>query len=358
MNNILIKRDLSNSTSFLNLRTIIFSALYVLLIASAFTISLSAQTLYGISNGFGTEANNTIYEIDPATGNIFNVAQVTLPGFTVTRSQALAYRPTSGFLYAVIQTSDNNRRLVSINPATGVATNIGILSQNISSLAFRPDGSLIGVSGDGASIPETLFSISTTDATLTQLFALGNGADGETIAFHPNGLLYHSSGNGTALFESVDVDTMTVTPIGSAAGEAFAMGYSPDLGQMFLSDINGNLFTVDITTGVRTLVGNIPSVSNNRGLAFAPPATAANAIIAGRVSTQKGRGISNIFVTLTDANGNQRVSRSNSFGYFRFDDVEVGNTYIIGASSKQYQFSPQAINLDDDLTNFELIAEQ
>ena len=58
--------------------------------------------------------------------------------------------------------------------------------------------------------------------------ALGNGGDGETIAFHTNGLLYHSSGNSTAMFESVDVTTNAVTPLGTASGEMFAMGQSPE----------------------------------------------------------------------------------------------------------------------------------
>ena len=37
---------------------------------------------HGISNGFGVPENNQIYQIDPATGNVANAVQVTLPGFT------------------------------------------------------------------------------------------------------------------------------------------------------------------------------------------------------------------------------------------------------------------------------------
>jgi hypothetical protein len=46
------------------------------------------------------------------------------------------------------------------------------------------------------------------------------------------------------------------------------MGWSTTAGRMFLSDINSDLFTVDLTTGARTLVGPIPSPDRNRGLAF------------------------------------------------------------------------------------------
>jgi hypothetical protein len=239
-------------------------------IAAAFLAgTASAGTLYGISNGFGTPANNAVYQIDPATGAVSNSVQVTLPGFTVVNSTAMAAHPVTGELWAVIQTSDIVRRLVRIDPATGVATQIGPLAKQIATLAFKADGTLLGVTGDGSLAPaETLFIISTTNAVLTQLFTLGNGDDGETIAVHPSGLVYHSSGNGIAVFESVDLATQVVTPIGTASGEAFGMGWSTSLSRMYLSDINSDLFTVDLATGARTLVGHIPSPDANRGLAF------------------------------------------------------------------------------------------
>ncbi len=74
------------------------------------------------------------------------------------------------------------------------------------------------MSGDGGSPAETLYTVNTSNAALTLQFALGNGADGETIGFHGNGLMYHSSGNASAMFESVNVDTQVVTPIGTAFG--------------------------------------------------------------------------------------------------------------------------------------------
>ena len=226
------------------------------------------MTLYGISNGFGTEADNQIYQIDPATGTISNAHQVTLAGFTVGSSQAMAARPSDGVLFAVIQTTEPARRLVTINPNTGVATSIGVLTNQISSLAFRNTGTLWAVSGDGGSPAETLYTVNTSNAALTLQFALGNGADGETIAFHGNGLMYHSSGNASAMFESVNVDTQVVIPIGTAVGEMFAMGYNPTNGQLYGSDIGSDLFTIDIATGARTPIGFINGPNDNRGLAF------------------------------------------------------------------------------------------
>ncbi|WP_309718243.1 hypothetical protein [Armatimonas sp.] len=243
----------------------------------ATTISLAhAGTLYGISNGFGTAANNQIYQIDPATGTISNSFQVTLAGFTVTSSQALTAHPTTGVLYGVIQTSGpTTRHLVTIDPSTGVATQIGAFSGlNFASLAFKPDGTLIGVTGNSGTTPETLYSLSTVNATPSLLLALGNGADGETIAMHPNGLLYHSSGNSDAFFESVDLGTSTVTTLGHQSGEMFAMGYFPDTGQLLGSDIAGNFFSINIADGARTAIGTINSPDDNRGLAYVATAAA------------------------------------------------------------------------------------
>jgi hypothetical protein len=244
----------------------------------------AAEICYGISNGFGTPADNQIYEINTANADISNMHRVTLAGFTVNNSLALAANPLNGTLYAVIGVSGGGRRLITVDPTTGIGTDRGSLNHSFSSLAFKADGTLIGVTGDGdAGNPETLFSINTGNATTTLMFALGNGADGETIAMHPNNLLYHSSGNGTALFESVDLVSQSVTALGSASGEAFAMGWSTGLSQMFLSDISNGLYSVNLANGARSLVGFMDDQlpNDNRGLAFvnAVPEPASMAVL-------------------------------------------------------------------------------
>jgi hypothetical protein len=257
------------------------------------------QTLYGISNGFGSATANQIYQINPANADLTNIVQVTLPGFTITNSLAMSANPLDGTLFAVIKTSadiGNDRRLVTINPTTGVATNIGNLGDNFSSLAFRSNGVLYGVVGDGGINSETLWTINTSTASTTFVMPFGNGADGETIAFHPNGLLYHSSGNGTAVFESVNVDTQTVTPIGTASGEMFGMGYHPLLAQLLGSDIGSQLFSIDINTGARIFLGSMSDQlsGDNRALAFVAavpePATLAflgAGLVAGSLYTKR-----------------------------------------------------------------------
>lgn len=88
--------------------------------------------------------------------------------------------------------------------------------------------------------------------------------------------------------------------------------------------------------------------------------TAAMASISGRISAADGRGIRNAVVSLVDASGGEtRVARSSSFGYYRFEGIPVGETYVIRVTSKRFQFVPdtQIISLMDELTELNFTAE-
>lgn len=88
--------------------------------------------------------------------------------------------------------------------------------------------------------------------------------------------------------------------------------------------------------------------------------TAANVSIGGRISAFDGNGIRNVIVTLTDSNGNTRTARSTTFGYYHFDEVESGETYIISVTSKRFTFnqSSQILTVNDELTNVNFIAQE
>ena len=61
--------------------------------------------------------------------------------------------------------------------------------------------------------------------------------------------------------------------------------------------------------------------------------------------------------TLAGAAGQVRTARSNGFGYFQFDDVAAGQTYLLSAQSKRYTFAPQAVNVQDDVVGLVVTAE-
>lgn len=81
---------------------------------------------------------------------------------------------------------------------------------------------------------------------------------------------------------------------------------------------------------------------------------AASGTISGRVLSSRGRGISQVTVMLTGGNGENLVARTNQFGYYRFEDIEVGDTYILQARNKRYAFAPLVINFDDSISNLNI----
>jgi len=88
--------------------------------------------------------------------------------------------------------------------------------------------------------------------------------------------------------------------------------------------------------------------------------TAANVSVSGRVRTANGGGIRNVIVILTGANGVIRTAQTGTFGYFKFENVEVGATYIISVSAKRYSFSQPTIirTIQEEIADLEFIADQ
>lgn len=106
----------------------------------------------------------------------------------------------------------------------------------------------------------------------------------------------------------------------------------------------------DIMTTPPTSVSGTTATSP-APITFAPAVTTAAAVdIGGRVTTAKGRGIFRAIVILTDGAGDIRQVYTNGFGYYRFSEVEVGQTLIVSVKSKGYRFSQptQVVSLTEE----------
>jgi hypothetical protein len=86
-------------------------------------------------------------------------------------------------------------------------------------------------------------------------------------------------------------------------------------------------------------------------------ATAASVNLAGRVLIANGRGLKNAQVRLTTADGTTRTVMSSAFGYYRFTDVQAGQTVTIEIISKRYGFQPRTVNVSGDASDLNFIAE-
>jgi hypothetical protein len=105
-----------------------------------------------------------------------------------------------------------------------------------------------------------------------------------------------------------------------------------------------------------TVVGNI---AGGWGLEFLQT-TAANAAISGRVTTADGRAIRNAKVVITgNALGKPITATTGSFGWFTFDGLPTGDTYVVGVSSRRYTFSTpsRVITLVDNIADVNFTAD-
>jgi hypothetical protein len=85
--------------------------------------------------------------------------------------------------------------------------------------------------------------------------------------------------------------------------------------------------------------------------------SAATVSVMGRVIAN-GQGVPRARVNIVDENGQTRSVVTNSFGYYRFEEVEVGQTYIISVFSKGYRFTSRLISINDDLTDLDFTADE
>ena len=125
----------------------------------------------------------------------------------------------------------------------------------------------------------------------------------------------------------------------------------------------GGPFLLDDTVG-QTIAGNAisgtPFTVTSGFWNFRPSVpTAASVSIGGQVRTANGRGIQNAVITITSPNTSTRIARSSTFGYYRFEGVAAGETYIVGISAKRFAFSKSTIVIGvfDEMTDLDFVAE-
>jgi hypothetical protein len=72
------------------------------------------------------------------------------------------------------------------------------------------------------------------------------------------------------------------------------------------------------------------------------------------VTDVDGFAVRNAVVNLTGTNGQTRTLRTGTFGNFRFDEVTAGESYVLTAVSKYYEYEPMVVVAYDTLEDLEL----
>ncbi len=126
----------------------------------------------------------------------------------------------------------------------------------------------------------------------------------------------------------------------------------------------GGAFAVDGTIGQSVAggrIGNTPFFLTSGFWNFLPLApTAANVSVGGQVLTPSGGGIRNVQVMLTAPDGQIRTAQTGTFGYYRFEGVPVGETYIISIFSRRFTFSQptRVVAVLDAVADINFIADE
>lgn len=125
----------------------------------------------------------------------------------------------------------------------------------------------------------------------------------------------------------------------------------------------GGSYSMEATAG-QAVAGNLAPTGTyllSSGF-WTPPdlaPTAATVTIGGRILTAEGLGIRNAVVTLTSFSGLTRTVTSGSFGVFHFDEVPVGENYILTVHGRRHTFAEptRILSVSESVTGLDFIAD-
>jgi hypothetical protein len=197
-------------------------------------LAFVGSTLYSLDRSSGSEPVS-LRALNPETGQTLtspSVKTVALSGVVLTDGFGLASHPQTGQLFAIVAPDPPNTSgglsgaasLVTINPATGVATQVGSLLIPFVGLAFNGSGTLFGVSGSNAPTgsKNQLYSVNQTTGATTFIMNLADPLSSNiphAIGFHQvTDRLYHLSGGSSGMFEEINLSTLARTPISLISG--------------------------------------------------------------------------------------------------------------------------------------------
>jgi hypothetical protein len=115
----------------------------------------AGRILYSISRD-----DDLLRVVDLSSGDTISSVPITLAGRIVSFGNGLATHPVTGRLFALLTLAGQpGRQLVTINPASVVATSIGNTGDQFAGLAFNSSGTLFAVLGDKKTHPVELYRL-------------------------------------------------------------------------------------------------------------------------------------------------------------------------------------------------------
>ncbi len=246
-------------------------------LAAALLVGAASAAAYAQSRLFGVDGLN-LHELNPVTGAILNTTPITgAPGVV----GGLAYHAASDTLYLTSTSLDN---LWTLNYTTGVATQVGLYNVGATvvmhGLGIDNTGQLYGYSTNPASAAR-FFSIDRNTGQATGISDPGFAGFGSLGFVAATSTMYVADTVGDQLF-SIDRTTGVTTlvgPFGVASQVGVGMAYDPAFGMLAVNNSGTDaLYSLNLQTGAATLIANL-TTSNMLSLEFVIPAPGAAAVV-------------------------------------------------------------------------------
>jgi hypothetical protein len=239
------------------------SAFGLPLLCAGALIAVSSFPASAALVGLSSSTPGTLFSIDTATGNTTPI--VNLSGTNFTSIVGLEY--LNGLLYATDVQDGVNFTFGSIDLNTGVYTPINLQggSANWYSLAADPVANLLySVDADNGN---TLVSV-TPGGVITNIGPVGSVIAG--LAYDAvNHILY---GIGSGQLFTINVTTGTATLLGDTTipfSNDAGLAYDPATATLYMNTAAGTLYSLNTTSGVASFIGS-NSVTLIDGLAVIP----------------------------------------------------------------------------------------
>ncbi len=242
---------------------------------SAVASTVSAQeVLLGVEFRDGSFSGNNarLLDVDPATGVTSNVR------FTGADVLSDIAQTPDGTLYAinddfgVVNGSSAGSSLLTIDPATGATTVVGAAGVQLleGDLAVGLDGTLFGTTSVNGTTSLLTFDTTTGEATTVGTLE-GTATDASGLAFSPSGDLwlldttfaFPSTQAFLRRIDPSDASVLQTVPLDRALGTVAGLVFDDNDGTLYLADgdFGGTdmLYTVDLATGALTPQGTTVS---------------------------------------------------------------------------------------------------